>query len=282
MSDRAQRKKAVLDFTEERIGVTLRSIMNAGKKTDIRLTLVIPVYMEHQRLAESVRQVAAFIDSDPDVAADAVFVDDGSPDESAAIIDQLIAGRHDPDMRLIRYPVNRGKGYAVRTGVLAAEGDLILMSDADLSTPLSNWRRLKAALDAGADVVCGSRAVVGSHIGQLPPLHRRLLSKVFNVLVRMAGVHGIRDTQCGFKLFRAGPAKLLFQRLRTRRFAFDVELIALARDWGYRVAEVPVSWDYSGHSTVRVFSSGARMLIDLFLLAMRRLLIGKSKRNAVG
>lgn len=251
--------------------------MNLGKKTLMRLTLVIPVYMEHRRFQESVRRVAAFMDAETDAAVDVVFVDDGSPDESAAVIARVIADRGDPNMRLLRYPVNRGKGAAVKTGVLAAEGDLILMSDADLSSPLQDWRKLRDAIDAGADIACGSRAVPGAHIGTPPPPLRRILSRIFNLLVRMAGVHGIRDTQCGFKLFRAGPAKVLFQRLRIQRFAFDVELIALARDLGYRVAEVPVNWDYSGQSTVKVFSSGGRMLADVVLLALRRLFFGGSK-----
>ena len=243
----------------------------------VRLTLVIPVYKEHRRMEESLRKIATFVAGTEEVAADAIFVDDGSPDNTSAIINAFIADRDDPALRLIRYPVNQGKGHAVKTGVLASEGDLILMSDADLSTPLADWSKLKAAIDAGADVACGSRAVRGAHIGKPPPLHRRLLSRVFNLLVRAAGVHGIRDTQCGFKLFRAPAAKQVFARMRTRRFAFDVEMIALARDLGYRVAEVPVNWDYSGHSTVRIFSSGGRMLLDVFLLAVRRTLWGRHK-----
>ncbi len=253
--------------------------MNAQGNTQnvLRLTLVIPVYKEHRRMGESLDAVAAFVASAEGVTVDVIFVDDGSPDNSAAMINAFIADRDDPALRLISYPVNQGKGYAVKTGVLAAEGDLILMSDADLSTPLTDWLKLKTALEAGADIACGSRAVRGAHIGKPPPLHRRLLSRVFNLLVRAAGVHGIRDTQCGFKLFRTEAAKQVFRVLRTRRFAFDVEMIALARDLGYQVAEVPVNWDYSGHSTVRVFSSGGRMLIDVFLLAVRRTMWGKHK-----
>ena len=243
----------------------------------MRLTLVIPVYKEHRRLEQTIREMKAFMAEESAVEIDTVFVDDGSPDDSAVLINALIAENGAHNMRLIRYPVNQGKGYAVKTGVLAAEGDLILMSDADLSTPLQDWRPLKAALDAGADIACGSRAVRGSRIGKPPPLHRRILSRVFNLLVWMAGVHDFRDTQCGFKLFRAEAAKELFGRMRTRRFAFDVELIALARDLGYRVAEVPVRWDYSGHSTVKVFSSGGRMLWDVSMLALRRLFMGKAK-----
>ena len=252
--------------------------MNWGNETVLRLTLVIPVYKEHRRLEASLKSVTAFMAAEAAVAIDVIFVDDGSPDDSSAIINTLIADRDDPSLRLLRYPVNQGKGYAVKTGVLAAEGDLVLMSDADLSTPLEDWRKLKDAIDAGADIACGSRAVRGAHVGKPPPLYRRVLSRVFNVLVRLSGVHGIRDSQCGFKLFRAEAAKEVFGRLRTRRFAFDVEMIALARDLGYRVVEVPVVWNYSGHTTVRIFSSGGRMLLDVFLLAARRLVCGKCKR----
>lgn len=242
----------------------------------MRLTIVIPVYKEHLRFEESLRRVRDFLDATPET--EVVFVDDGSPEESAAVIRRLVDTQHDTRLRLMRYPVNQGKGFAVRTGVLEAAGELILMSDADLSTPLADWAKLKTAIDAGADIACGSRAVAGAHVGKPPPLLRRILSKVFNVLVHIAGVRGIRDTQCGFKLFRQEAAREVFSRLRIRRFAFDVEMIARARDMGYAVAEVPVDWDYSGHSTVRVFSSGGKMLLDIAGLAIRRIFLGKYKR----
>lgn len=251
--------------------------MNAGGEIKKKgtLTVVIPVYREHRRLLDSLHKVAAFIAGTTEVTVDAIFVDDGSPDETPDLINTFLAERDDPRMKMIHYAINRGKGYAVRTGMLTATGDLILMSDADLSTPLEDWRVLLRAIQGGADVACGSRAVKGAHIGQPPPLHRRLLSRVFNLLVRAAGVHGIRDTQCGFKLFRAEAARQIFNRLRTERFAFDVEVISVARDLGYRVEEVPVNWNYSGHSTVRLFSSGGRMVWDIFVLAVRRTVFGK-------
>lgn len=242
------------------------------------LTIVIPVYREQLRLLDSLQKVTAFVRSFANAAVEVVFVDDGSPDNSADIIRAHLDSCGMPQMKLLSYKKNQGKGYAVATGVQAAGGDLILMSDADLSTPLLEWVKLKAAIDAGADIACGSRVVQGAHIGKPPPLCRRVLSRVFNRVVRLAGVHGIRDTQCGFKLFRAESAKELFSRLRTRRFAFDVEVIARARDFGYRVDEIPVSWDYSGHSTVRLFSSGGRMLWDILRLAMRRMAFGSFKR----
>lgn len=236
----------------------------------VRLTVVIPVYKEHQRLGETLMQLRAFMDAAPRGLVDAVFVDDGSPEESAASIVEQIRALNDARIVLLRDPVNRGKGYAVKTGVRAAKGDWILMSDADLSTPLDDWRGLRAAVLAGADIACGSRSVPGAQVGKPPPFHRRVLSRVFNLLVRLAGVNDIRDTQCGFKLFKAAVAKRVFERLRIRRFAFDVELIVRARKMGFRVVEVPVTWNYSGHSTVRLFSSGARMMFDLVRLAVWR------------
>ena len=257
------------------------SKMNAGENTQkkVTLTLVIPVYREFRFLLRSLQQVAAFIADTREAVVDAIFVDDGSPDCTPEVVSSFLAEQKNPQMRLIHYETNRGKGYAVRTGVLAASGDLILMSDADLSTPLEDWRVLYRAVLGGADVACGSRAMLGARIGKPPPLLRRILSRVFNVLVRAAGVRGIRDTQCGFKLFRAAAARDVFRRLRTERFAFDVEMISVARDLNYRVEEVPVSWNYSGHSTVRLFSSGGRMLWDVFVLAVRRTIFG---RRAVG
>ena len=234
------------------------------------LSLVIPVYREIPRLADSVRQVAAFSEARPFRSTEVVFVDDGSPDNTADILAGLIRESGLAGAKVISYPVNRGKGYAVRRGVEAASGAYILMSDVDCSAPLSEWTKLKAALDAGADFACGSRSIPGARVGVPPPFHRRVLSRIFHLLVYAAGVRGIRDTQCGFKLFKADPAKEVFRRLRIERFAFDVEMIAVARDLGYTVVEVPVQWDYSGSSTVRVVSHGARMLGDLFRICLRR------------
>ena len=248
----------------------------------LSLTLVIPVYKESVRLLGALEEVAAFIAQEAPRRVDAIFVNDGSPDDSAGIIERWVAQNPGCGMRLISYTDNQGKGYAVKTGMLAARGELMLMSDTDLSTPLREWRKLLAAIEAGADIACGSRAVRGSLIGKQPPLHRRLLSRIFNWLVHLAGVRGIRDTQCGFKLFKAAPCREVFGRLRTRRFAFDVEMLALAQDLGYRVDEVAVRWDYSDHSTVKVFSSGSRMLYDVARLALRRMFLGRRATAGTG
>jgi len=234
------------------------------------LTLVIPVYREASRLPASLEKIKAFIRQSPAFDMEVIFVDDGSPDNSVVVIAAFAEANALACFRPISYTPNRGKGYAVKTGILAATGDLILMSDTDLSTPLEDVAKLKAAIDAGADIACGSRAAAGAHIGVKPPLRRRILSRMFNLLVRAAGVRGIRDTQCGFKLFRADVAKRLFKTLRTERFAFDVEIIGKARRLGYTLTEVPVNWDYSTNSTVRLVSSGSRMLLDIARIALRR------------
>lgn len=239
------------------------------KKSAGSLTLVLPVYNEAVLLPKTFASVCAFIDG-CSLKTDVIFVNDGSPDDSGKILKSLIRWSKRTNIRLIQYKKNQGKGYAVKTGILAAKGDFILMSDTDLSTPLTEWVKLKNAIDQDAAMACGSRAVAGADMGKPPPLHRRMLSKVFNLLVHMAGVRGIRDTQCGFKLFTRPAAQKIFSSLRTNRFAFDVEAIARARDLGFQVVEIPVHWDYSGHSTVKVFSSGSRMLWDLLRLVFRR------------
>jgi len=239
----------------------------------VKLSIVLPVYREAFRLAYSLNSVADFVNSME--GSEAIFVNDGSPDESASVIQSYIKDNPELPFKLVSYILNQGKGFAVKEGVIEAAGDLILMSDTDLSTPLADYKKLIKGIEAGADIVCGSRAVSGSEIGKDPPLLRRILSRVFNILVRVSGVHGIRDTQCGFKLFKAEAAKMIFDKMCIRGFAFDVELIARARASGFKVDEEPVHWNYSGHSTVRVFSNGSRMLFDVFMLALKRVFRGK-------
>jgi dolichyl-phosphate beta-glucosyltransferase len=218
--------------------------------------------------------VAEFVNSYAG-GAEAIFVNDGSPDNSAAVIRQYMEAHPEYPVKLISYALNQGKGFAVKKGVMESEGRFVLMSDTDLSTPLQDCSKLMKGIAAGADIVCGSRAVLGAEIGDNPPLLRRLLSRIFNLLVRISGVHGIRDTQCGFKLFKTDVARMLFEKMRIRGFAFDVELIARAKASEFKVVEVPVHWDYSGHSTVRVFTHGARMLFDVFGLALKRVCRGR-------
>jgi dolichyl-phosphate beta-glucosyltransferase len=167
-----------------------------------------------------------------------VLVDDGSTDGTAQAA-QAVGGR---GLVVLRNEGNRGKGYAVRRGMRAARGERRLMSDADLSTPIEELGRLEACLENGHDVAIGSRALPGARIEVRQPWYRENMGRLFNVFVRVLAVPGLRDTQCGFKLFSARAAEAIFTAARLDGFSFDVEALFIARRLGYRIAEVPVVW----------------------------------------
>jgi dolichyl-phosphate beta-glucosyltransferase len=195
-------------------------------------------------------------------------VDDGSRDATAATVEQSQAttgGR----VRLLRMPENRGKGAAVRAGVLASRGAEVLVSDADLATPIEELPKLRARLAAGCDIAIGSRALDGSDIRVRQHPARELMGRTFNAVVRMLLIPGIRDTQCGFKLFRGPAARELFAVATVDGFAFDVEILLLARG-RYRVAEVPVVWRHVAESKVSLGRDAARMLLDVLTLSWKR------------
>ena len=220
------------------------------------LSVVIPAYNEAARLPGTLHAVEAFLDAQP-FASEIIVVDDGSADRTAEI-----AARSLPEsqIRLLR-EAHRGKGAAVRAGMLAARGACVLFTDADLAVPIEDTLRLLALLDAGCAVVIGSREGVGaSREGE--PTFRHVMGRVFNRLVRMIAVPGIDDTQCGFKLFRADAVAAIVPRLRlygsdapevrgARVTGFDVEVLVIARRQGFRIGEAPVRWRYGVQSKVR-------------------------------
>lgn len=242
----------------------------------ITLSLIVPVYKTDDLVAGLVKDLPSLAVAAASCGCrliETIVVDDGSPNPAAiaaALVPPSAVGDPLPcPLRLIRSEKNRGKGQAVRTGALAAMGDLVLMSDADRSAPLVEFPKLFTALAPDVWIVCGSRCALGVFDRHVP-LHRRCLSWIFNLLVRLAGIHGIHDTQCGFKLFRMPVMRAIFEAQRIERFAFDVELIARTRAAGGRVVEVPVAWHGSGRSTLRVPRDAPRMLFDLVCLACRR------------
>ncbi len=219
------------------------------------LSLVIPV----SNAPDLARAAAAHIAELAASAAgcgfelvEAVFVDDGS---EPPLADEALPS----PCRVLRQPENRGKGAAVRAGALAAKGEWVLMSDVDLSAPLTEFEHL--APHAGDWIVCGSR-----YGRKGMPLRRRILSRIFHALVWFLGVRGIQDTQCGFKLFRMDKMRPVFEAQRIERFAFDVELIRRVRRAGGTVAEVPVAWHGGRRSSLRVLRDAPRMLWDLLRL----------------
>lgn len=231
------------------------------------LSVVVPAYNEEERLLPTLETLRTWMDSS-EVRGEILVVNDGSRDGTCAVV--RAAADSDPRIRALGYASNRGKGWAVRTGVLAALGDEILFTDADLSTPIDEYRLLRTRLTEGWDIAIGSRHLAASRIEIRQPLHRRYLGRVFNGIIALLGVRGFADTQCGFKLFRRDAARRIFSRLKTVGFAFDVEVLLRAREAGLRVAEVPVRWANSSSSRVRPVYDSCRMLMEI--LRMRGIL----------
>jgi dolichyl-phosphate beta-glucosyltransferase len=229
------------------------------------LSLVVPAFNEETRLPTSLEALAAFLSRRPEpLSVEVIVVDDGSTDRTAARAAET-GRRLGLNVRVLTHEENRGKGAAVRIGALAAEGHGILVSDADFSTPIGEWEKLAATK---APVAIGSRAVDESLVKEQQPFYRVAMGKLFNRLVRLLAVPGIRDTQCGFKLFSREAARAIFSRTTVDRFAWDVEALLLARKLGYEIAEVPVLWFNSPDSRV-TFLSGVQATLELFRIRRR-------------
>jgi dolichyl-phosphate beta-glucosyltransferase len=221
------------------------------------ISLVIPAYNEAERLGSTLERAVEYL-SRRGASYEVLVVDDGSRDRTV----QVAEGFSDRGVRVIRHERNRGKGAAVRTGVLASQGGEVLLSDADASTPIEELEKLERSL-ARAPVVFGSRAVEGADVRQHQPFYRELMGKTFNRIIRVLGVGGVSDTQCGFKLLAGDVARELAAELTVDGFAYDVELVWLARRRGYPIAEVGVIWINSPDSRVDPIRSSLSMLRDV-------------------
>ncbi|MFI5395712.1 MAG: dolichyl-phosphate beta-glucosyltransferase [Candidatus Binatia bacterium] len=231
----------------------------------MKLSIVIPVFNEAARILPSLECIFAYMDQHhPDY--EVLVVDDGSTDGTATLVQEQFA--HRSQLRILSYAGNRGKGYAVRFGAVRAAGDIVLMTDADLSTPIEELEKMLPLLTQGYDLVVGSRALAQSEIRRRQPFYRESGGKVFNLLVRLMVVPNVHDTQCGFKLFRREPLLPVLNRQQIDGFAFDVEMIALAQGLGLTVAEVPVVWVNSPTSRVRM-RAALRAFADLALIRKR-------------
>lgn len=224
----------------------------------MNVSLVIPAYNETGRILPSIARIAEYL-REKGEPWEVIVVDDGSRDGTGSSVRDAAKANGMP-IRVIEFPENRGKGAAVRAGVLESRGDWVLITDADLSTPIGEWEKLR---DSGARVAIGSRALDESLIRRKQPWYRRTMGKTFNRFVQLLSVRGIRDTQCGFKWIEGSLARELFARARIDRFAFDVEILSMCRDLGVEIAEVPVVWVNSPQSKVSVVSDSLRMLRDL-------------------
>ncbi len=233
------------------------------------LTVVIPAYNEAIRLPTTLQQVVSYLET-RSFTAEVLVVDDGSSDNTVALAEN-IAGEH-PIVRIIKND-HRGKGYTVRTGMLAGRGKFILFSDADLAVPIAETAKLLSHLENGYDVVIGSREGQGAErIDE--PWRRHFMGRVFNSLIHLIALRGFQDTQCGFKAFSRPVAQNLFNRVQlygenatvlteAAVTGFDVEILFLAVKFGYRVKEVPVKWIYGEETKVNPLKDSWRNLKDV-------------------
>lgn len=234
--------------------------------TEIRvyLSIVIPAYNEEKRLLATLERVHDYM-SRRDFSFEIVVVDDGSKDDTVGVVERFSEERS--GVRLLRNEGNRGKGHSVQHGVLESRGRDVLFSDADLSTPIEECDRLLPYISSGQyDIAIGSRALPESSLEVRQPFYREWMGRMFNKAVQRLAVPGISDTQCGFKAFRGDVARRLFRLQKVEGFAFDVELLFLARKYGYTIREVPVRWINSPDSRVNAVRDSSRMLRELMTL----------------
>ncbi len=223
-------------------------------------SLIFPAYNESRRLSTTLQKVLDYV-SQQHWQAEIIVIDDGSTDNTAEIAREFV--RKNSIVRLVQNPGNRGKGYSVRNGMLNAHGDLLLFSDADLSSPISEAPKLFAALEAGADVAIGSRWLDSDVQTQRQSLLRQAAGRIYNLLLRMILNLSYKDTQCGFKAFTRNAARLLFSAQRIERWGFDPELLFLAGVYGLRVTEVPVEWGHAPASKINPITDGVRMFQEM-------------------
>jgi dolichyl-phosphate beta-glucosyltransferase len=230
------------------------------------LSIVIPAYNEERRLPKALRQVLNWLECCNLSFREVLVVNDGSGDETARVVEEF--AKANACVRLLQNPGNRGKGYSVRHGMLEAKGEWILYTDADLSAPIEEIEKLcLAAQEHGAAIAFGSRVVDGSSVEVHQPALRELSGRVFNLVMRLVTRLPFRDTQCGFKLFRADAARRVFSRQKQEGFSFDVEDLVIARRLHVRTVEVPVRWANVEGTKVRLIQ-GIKAFLDLVKIQM--------------
>ncbi|MHB1391239.1 MAG: dolichyl-phosphate beta-glucosyltransferase [Thermoleophilia bacterium] len=260
-------------------GAAAQGFLKTGPPDDVsslhvHLSVVIPVFNEGARIVSTILRLCAYLDTQ-DKRFEIIISDDGSNDQSPRLVRQIIDVND--NVRLIRDPQNRGKGAAVRRGIIAARGELVLFMDADLSYPLET---IGLCLDAlqNHDIAIGSRNLPDSEIQIRPTLPRRLTGPLFKTAVGMLVISGYSDTQCGFKGFRADAAAHIFSNCTTNGFAFDVEVLALARDFGYSITELPVRLIVdSSDSKINLTTDPLKMIGELLRIRRKMRRTGKPR-----
>ena len=238
-----------------------------GWETSAVLSVIVPAYDEARRLPQALSELRGYLDAGGE-PYEVIVVDDGSRDGTGALVQERTVGWR--ELRLITLPENRGKGAAVRAGMLAAQGELRLLTDADLSTPMTELPKLRVMIRERTAIAIGSRALPESQVEVHQPRRREVMGRTYNRLLQLLVLPGLHDTQCGFKLFTAEAAVACFTPLRTERFGFDAEVLLRARRLGWSIAEVGVVWRHAENSRVSPMRDSLSTLTDLLRLRLRR------------
>lgn len=237
-------------------------VVNPGA---LDISVVFPAYNEEKRLSKTLEETISYLQQ-KNISYEIIVVDDGSADSTSNVVIEF--SKNYPQVRLLTYPVNKGKGYAVKFGVLNSLGKKVLFADADGATPISELERLENAISQGADLAIGSRALNSKETKVIAQAHRKLLGRIYNGFVNLVILPGIKDTQCGFKLFKREVAFNIFNKQKSEKFSFDVELLFLAKKAGYKIVELPVNWHNVPGSKVNLLRDSILMAKDIIIFRL--------------
>ncbi len=233
----------------------------------MHLSIVIPAYNEEARIVDTLDQLTAYLERQ-DYDWEIIVVDDGSTDQTV----KTVENQHARNTRVLSYQPNRGKGHAVRTGMDDATGEYRVFYDADASTPIDQVEKLWPMFDAGADIVIGSRSMRDSDVQVHQAWYRENMGRIYNVLLRLLGLTRFPDTQCGFKGFTQHACGVVFPRQTIEGFAFDAELLHIGRIHKLNIAQVPVTWINSPHTTLNATTDSAGMILETIRIRWNALL----------
>jgi len=237
--------------------------------SQIFLSVIIPAHNEEERISQTLKEIDKYL-TKQNFDYEIIVVSGGSTDRTCEVVEGLKSKIK--NLKLLCEKESRGKGFAVKKGILAAKGKFRLFTDADNSTPIEQIEKFWPEFEKGADIVIASRDIKGAILDPPQPLFRRFVGEVFKYLRKIiVGLWEIEDTQCGFKCFRGEVAEKIFSKMRTERFAFDPEILLIAKKEGYKIKEVPVYWKNDLRSKVK-FSSMFEMLFDLFKIRLNQIL----------
>jgi dolichyl-phosphate beta-glucosyltransferase len=232
-----------------------------SKDLHYKLSIIIPAYNEENRITHTLPIIKNFLEKKK-MNAEIIVVNDGSSDSTKEVVEEL--KRTIPNLKLINLDRNHGKGFAVKKGIEANKGEYILFVDADNSTPIEEFEKLMNKMrESKSNIAIGSRYLHDSNVRIKQPLYRIFLGRIGNTLTRLFLIDGIKDTQCGFKLFEHKVAQEIFSFQKIKRFAFDIEVLVVAKNLDYKIIEVPVSWFNSPESRIRPVKDALRTFKDL-------------------